>query len=208
MRLPPEDRLLLESIKANQDTLIAALRAGRQATALRNQNAPAEVGAVIRVDETGSPIVGDTAGTQKLVVFTDFQCPFCVRASRTVLANARLQRAGIRAVIKHYPLEGMHANARDAALAAIVAHRHGAFPQFLEAMNARGENFQPKDLVDILRGILGPGAWADSCKTNETLRQLDLDKAEAEKAGVQGTPTFLLDGKKVSQQALVEGMRK
>lgn len=207
MRLQESDRRLLESIKADQDTIISVIRLGRRAAAAKDAAAPATAEPV-KIKETGSPVIGDSVGSRTLVVFTDFQCPYCVRAASTYLAAPRLKRAGIRAVIKHFPLEGMHPAARDAALGAIVAQRHGQFSQFFDSMTVRPTTFEAHDVHEVLRKILGPGNWADSCQTKDVLDQLSADQFDASRIPVKGTPTFLLDGQQITGQALVEAMRK
>lgn len=207
MRLQESDRHLLESIKANQDTLLSAIRLGRQVSAARKAD-PSVATEPVKIDETGSPVIGDSAGGRTLIVFTDFQCPYCTRAASTYLAAGRLKRAGIRAVVKHFPLEEIHPAAKEASLGAIVAQRHGRFSEFFSAMNDRSAAFEPGDVHAILLEILGPGMWADSCRSKAVLDQLRADQSEASRVPVQGTPTYVLDGQKVSAQELVEAMRK
>lgn len=206
--LSKEDRDLLLSIKANQDSLMQVVRLGRELAAAKKIATPEGEVPIPPLDLTGSPVLGDSAGKKTLVVFTDFQCPYCVKAHKTILNNARLRRAGIRAIIKNFPLEMMHPMARQAALGGILAHRKGHFGAYADSVTNFDGVLSGAGIASALVSALGPGDWLDSCESPEIIAQLNDDIQQAKKARVQGTPTFILDGKRISQGELLEAMRQ
>src|ERR1041384_4681466 len=76
-----------------------------------------------------NPAKGPATAKVTVQVFSDFECPFCVRAAPTLAdVEARFQ-GRIRVVWRNYPLP-MHARARPAARAALSAYAQGGSPAF------------------------------------------------------------------------------
>src|SRR5690606_13700767 len=74
------------------------------------------------LDLTGSPSYGDPKKAKRVVVkFTDFECPHCKKSSQPAKDLAKKYDAVL--YIKMFPLESIHDQAREAALAALAAHR-------------------------------------------------------------------------------------
>ena len=64
-----------------------------------------------------------------MVVFSDFQCPYCARATPAVKEHRDAYPNDVRIVWKHLPLP-FHPNAMPAALAAEAAREQGGAPKF------------------------------------------------------------------------------
>ena len=76
-----------------------------------------------------SPVKGPASAPVTLQVFSDFECPFCVRAAPTLAdVEARFQ-GRVRLVWRNYPLPS-HARARPAARAAMSAMAQGGNAKF------------------------------------------------------------------------------
>jgi protein-disulfide isomerase len=76
-----------------------------------------------------SPVSGPAEAWVTVVVFSDFECPFCAAAQQTLAALLPGYGADVRLVFKHFPLS-MHAHARATAIAAECAAAQGAFWAF------------------------------------------------------------------------------
>ncbi|MDG4825079.1 thioredoxin domain-containing protein [Asanoa sp. WMMD1127] len=143
-------------------------------------------------------------GKVTLVEFLDFECPSC----RQVFPLAERLRAEydgrITYVVRHFPLPS-HRNAENAARAAEAAALQGRFePMYLklfenqqawgDAQDDRSETF-----VDYARQIgLDVDRFRSDLAGTEVERRMRTDVAAAEAAGVTGTPTFFLNGERLS----------
>ncbi|MCB9738581.1 MAG: thioredoxin domain-containing protein [Deltaproteobacteria bacterium] len=148
----------------------------------------------IPVDPARDPIWGDNENAEVTwVVFSELQCPFCHRLQRTLRALEPAYRGKIRIVWKNLPLP-FHAQAKDAAVAALAAHRQGKFWPFVDACVDGGK------LDDAgLRATAGQlgldiDRWDADRRLPELAQQVEDDMALAKSLGVRGTPTNFLNG--------------
>ncbi len=70
-----------------------------------------------------------------LIECGDFECPYCARAHQSLVSLLPAYGDDVRLVYRHFPLTGMHPDARPAAEAAEAAHAEG---KFREMHDARG----------------------------------------------------------------------
>jgi protein-disulfide isomerase len=153
---------------------------------------------------------GAKDGILTLVEFGDFQCPACGLYEAIVRQVAKDNKDTLKIVFKHFPLTQLHKNSLLAAKATEAASVQGKFwemhdiiydkqAEWSEASNARDFFFAyantlgldtKKFLVDL-----------DS-KTIEN--KIMAEYKEGEKLGVQGTPTFFLNGKKLENIGSLE----
>ncbi len=144
----------------------------------------------------GAPYRGPANARVAIVEFSDFQCPYCAKAA--VEAAQLVQRfpKDVKLVFKQFPLEE-HSQAALAAEASLTAHAQGKFWPLHDKMYA---NFRQITYARIL-------AWAGETGLDMKRFRADLDghkyaarvhaeEQEGEVAGVEGTPTFFIDGKK------------
>ena len=98
------------------------------------------------------PSKGPKNAPLQVIVFSDFQCPFCRRVEPT-LAQMEKEYAGkVRVVWKNYPLP-FHNNAEPAAEAAMAAHAQG---KFWEMHDKLFENSSALERADLEKYAAGP----------------------------------------------------
>jgi protein-disulfide isomerase len=159
---------------------------------------PEDDDTVYEVDEGSSPSKGPKRAPLVVVVFSDFQCPFCKRVEPT-LARLQTEYAGkLRTVWKNYPLP-FHAHAQEAAEAAMAAGAQGKFWQMHDKLFANNEALERSNLesyaqelgLDMTRfkAELDAGAHRDA---------IQADVAQGEKLGVRGTPAVFINGHKIA----------
>jgi len=132
----------------------------------------------------------------QVIVYSDFQCPFCVEFAETMKKVEQEFKDKVAIVFRHYPLSG-HPEAEEAAEASECAAEQGKFWEMhdkLFADNAAGrlstEQFK-RDAVDLglsqeqFNQCLVSGKYAD---------KVSAQKAEGDQAGVTGTPTSFVNG--------------
>ncbi len=157
--------------------------------------------------ESNDPVLGDKNAKITIVEYSDFQCPFCERAySGAVaqfLASDYFKKGQVNLIYKHFPLTSIHPYAQKAAEAAECANRQG---KFWEYHNMLFENQQALDITS-LKGYaskLGLNtATFDKCLDNsEAAAEVNKEAQQAQSAGGQGTPYFVLINKDGDTQAI------
>ncbi|MCX5742936.1 MAG: thioredoxin domain-containing protein [Proteobacteria bacterium] len=129
-----------------------------------------------------------------LVVWSDFQCPFCARSAPIVSHVAKKYGRDVRIVFRHFPVQG-HRNAQLAAEAAVAAAEQGKFWAFQDQI---WKNFGQLSRADL--ETFATAAGLDLRRFDvalETRRYRDAVVAEAAAAsatGVDGTPTMFING--------------
>jgi protein-disulfide isomerase len=132
----------------------------------------------------------------ELVMFGDFQCPYCT-AAYPIIRRIRDQMAGrLLFAFRHFPLRETHPDAERAAEAAEAAAAEGAFWQMHNRMYESGGALSREDLIGYA-SKLGldserVGAELDS-EVHRPRVQRDVDSGIA--SGVTGTPGFLVGGR-------------
>ena len=156
---------------------------------------------VVRAD---SHVLGEKADTGvEFVEFLDFECEGC-RAAYPAVEQLRKDYAGrVTFVARYFPMPG-HFNAERAARAVEAAAAQGKY----EAMYARmyetqeqwGEQQVPLD--DFFRGF-AEDLGLDMTKFDRdyadpaTVARIKKDQADGLALGVQGTPTFFINGQQI-----------
>jgi protein-disulfide isomerase len=147
----------------------------------------------------GGPMRGKAGAPVTLVEFGDFQCPYCQRAQPVVQALLAQHPDDLQLVFHHFPLARVHPNARSAAFAAECARQQGKFWELHDAMYADQDQLAPQPLQATAEriGLDGP-AFARCFADPATVRVVDADLKVGAAAGVNGTPSFFINGRPVS----------
>ena len=139
-----------------------------------------------------------------LVEFSDFQCPFCQRATGTLAELVGRYEDQIRFVYKDYPLPS-HAQAFKAAEAGNCAHDQGMFWEFHDKM------FASQDALDVpalksYASELGLDAASFSACLDEGryTQRVQQDMQIGQRYGVSSTPTVFINGRPVMGAAPLE----
>ena len=152
--------------------------------------------ATVRLDIVRSPTLGDRLHPVQLVVFSDYQCPYCVALEPQLKALYERYKGKLGVTIKHFPLSS-HKAARPAAMAAYCAHKQGRFWPMHEALLASHATLSGSVIDGIARQVgLDMGTYGDCLEEPESSRHIDADRQEGVRAGLQGTPTLLFNGRR------------
>ncbi len=162
-----------------------------------------------KIDLANVPFKGPENAPIKVVEYSDFLCPFC-RSIAGALANY-LPSSGNRVSIhfKHYPIDQecnprlqgtLHRGACNIALAAVCAEEQGRFWPFHDRVFAAPpQNATRDDVVRIAVGAgLDPTALGACLDSPRAKQRLAADIAEAERLGVDATPTVFVNGKRLA----------
>jgi protein-disulfide isomerase len=141
--------------------------------------------------------VANPNGKVTVVEFFDYRCPYC-KAALPALMDLIGKDKDIRFVFKEYPIldsEGKPGVSKRASLAAMAAQASGKYLQVHNAMMATRALDDP-DIVAALRanGVDPDAALKDTPGADKRLAD---DIALASAIGVTGTPSFIVDGKRI-----------
>ena len=151
--------------------------------------------------------VGPADAAVRVVEFSDFECPYCSKAAETFTAlKDKYAGKSVQFTFRNFPLS-FHPNARPAAEYAACAQEQGKF----WAMHDGIFQVQRELSVDKLKEVAAQ-AGLDIPKLDECLAsgrpgpQIDEDMRKAQEVGVQGTPSFYINGQSYGGNPNVEGL--
>jgi protein-disulfide isomerase len=84
----------------------------------------------VEVKIGNAPIKGKADAKVTIVEFSDFECPFCIRAYPTVKQIMDTYPNDVKFYYKQLPLTSLHPNAQKAAEASVCAQKQGKFWEF------------------------------------------------------------------------------
>ncbi|GAA4261435.1 DsbA family protein [Dactylosporangium darangshiense] len=130
-----------------------------------------------------------------LVEYGDYQCPYCARAHPIVGELLRRRQGTVRFAYRHFPLTNLHPFAEMAAEAAEAA---GAKRRFWQMHDWLFEHQEELDAMTILAGAEAVGlddeAIAGAIRGRQYLDKVRSDFVGGVHSGVNGTPTFIING--------------
>jgi len=141
----------------------------------------------------GLPMIGERDALVTIVEFTDYDCPFCGKAEHTIETLRRRYGADLRVAVAMRPLP-MHPHARPAALAALTASDSNSFAEYHATLFLHPDERSDDELSDLAKasGVHRRGSSADAEKA------LAGAEALATSLHVKGTPTFFINGRKIT----------
>jgi protein-disulfide isomerase len=156
------------------------------------------------VPAADAPMLGPKNALVTIIVFSDFQCPFCARVQPALDELRKRHPDDVRLVFRHMPL-AMHPLARSAAKAAIAADRQGKFwrmHDFLFNLEGAPDERTVRKAVKRLR--LDKRRFARDLASPKTEATIAADEQIARDFGVDGTPSFFVNGRRLGGAQPVE----
>lgn len=194
------EKLKAKGVPANSvyATLIANAKTKAEAAERPSQPA-AEDTTVYKVPVSDKdPQKGPSDALVTMVIFSDYQCPFCARVEPTIAALLEKYGNDLRLVWKDNPLP-FHQDAGPAATLALEAFAQGGAKKFWEAHDLLFQNQRALSRADLEKygKQLGLNAkkLADALDKNLYKAQIDEDQELARSLGASGTPSFFINGR-------------
>lgn len=149
---------------------------------------------VVEVGTGGRPAQGPASAPVTIIAFSDYECPYCKRAEVTVQEVLKAYKDKVRFYYRDYPLP-FHANARAASVAARCADAQGKFWDYHNKVMA-SEDLSGEKLKALADEVGLDRAKFDECLASDTYTAaIDKDVEDGAKAGVNGTPSFFINGR-------------
>jgi protein-disulfide isomerase len=174
-----------------------------------NINPPFEVGVVHPLDN----VEGNAKSKVVIVEYSDFECPAC-RSYYAVMKQLMVEFGGqVAFVYRNFPLTEIHINAEFAARAAQAAGKQGKFWEMHDLLFEKQDEWDnaanPETFFESYAKLVGISVdqfrtdWA----SKEVINFVRAQRANAIKLGLQGTPSFFINGKQIQNPASVEDFR-
>ena len=200
---PKFEAEVLQAIRNHPEIVQEALQAYQQQQQQKQQQAQQLINQEIKENLSSvlgeSPVTGATEQKIVLIEFSDFQCPFCAEAHKTLKQFMAKHQDEVTLVYKHFPLTAIHPEAMPAAKAAWAASKQGKFWQYQDVLFAKQDKLGEKLYVDIAKNLkLDLSLFNQQRNSEEVDAVIEKDKELALKLGIGGTPFFFINGETFS----------
>jgi protein-disulfide isomerase len=154
------------------------------------------------------PYKGPADAQVKVVEYSDFLCPFCQRIASAFREFLPQARGRVSVHFKHFPLDkscnptlknDIHPGACLLARGALCANAQGRFWEYHDKVfSAPPQNPDRNRVLAIAAGAgLDGGRFSACLDAPETASRLQSEIAEAQRAGVDSTPSIFINGKRL-----------
>jgi protein-disulfide isomerase len=184
---------------------IEALGGGPRVGAARPQRHEPDASAVYAVPIGTSPTVGSPKAKVTLIMVGEFACPYCRRAWGTVEDLRKKYGADLRVAYKSFIVHPRVAT--DAAYGACAAAHQGKFHEmadllWVESFDAR--KFDPADIEAVAKHAHLDMKRYRADVAGPCPAEVKAENAEMAKFGIQGTPSFFINGRFMSGAQPIE----
>lgn len=146
---------------------------------------------------------GDINSKVVIVEYADFQCPACGLYHPLIKQVEEKFGDSIAVVFRHFPLTQIHQNALIAAQATEAAGMQGKFfemhDMIFETQSVWSDDSRAQDIfVDYAKQLgLNEEQFLNDIKSKVVKDKIAQSYKVGTKLGVNGTPTFFMNGKKI-----------
>jgi protein-disulfide isomerase len=146
-----------------------------------------------------APYKGSSEAKAVMIVFSDFQCPFCGSFARETLPAIErdfVDSGQLAIVFRNLPLERIHPLSFEAAAAGLCANKQGRFWKWHDVLFQTGLQSGRAAIGKSARVADLQYAQFDEClRASGSSAQVRAEVQYAESIGIRSTPAFLI-GKK------------
>ncbi|HVV48178.1 MAG TPA: thioredoxin domain-containing protein [Polyangia bacterium] len=184
-----------EVLMKDAKTEVAAAPA---APAQGGEKTPEQDTTVYKVAAGNGPSKGSKNAPLQVVIFSDFQCPFCKRVEPTLSQLEKEYGSKMHMTWKNYPLP-FHNNAEPAAEAAMAANAQGKFWQMHDKLFENNTALSRADLEKYAQELgLDMAKFKADLDSQRYKDQIQADTKEGQAVGVNGTPAVFINGRKIN----------
>jgi protein-disulfide isomerase len=141
-----------------------------------------------------APVKGPKSAPVTVVLYSDFQCPFCSRAVPVVKQIEDTYKGKVRIAFKHLPLP-FHDKAELAAEASMAANEQGKFWEYHDKLFANQQALDRPSLEKYAGELgLNTGKFKAALDSGKYKQYVADDAKSGSSVGATGTPTFFVNG--------------
>ena len=179
---------LLKEIKAvKADVKRLAARPTAAAAPKRPQEDPNKV---YKINLGDSPFLGKADAKVAIVEWSDFQCPYCARATPLLTEVQKKYPNDVKIIFKHFPLS-FHQAARPAAIASVAAQEQGKFWEMHDALFENQRSLTAGNMEEIAeKAGLDMDRFRKDMEANKSAydKRVTADFTHGQSVTVRGTP--------------------
>jgi len=186
--------------KREQEATLAFAEQLRRVSAVQiNLNAPESP--VFQISTDDQPSKGNADSKVTIVEFTDFQCPSCAQQHPVLERLVSEFGNRVRLVVRDFPLS-QHADAPKAAEAAEAAREQGKYWEYAALLFRNQSALDVNKLKPYATDLgLDRARFDAALDSRKFAEKVERDVIDGQKLGVNGTPTFYINGKRVSDRS-------
>lgn len=144
--------------------------------------------------------VGPASASVTLVQYGDYECPYCGAAYPVVKAVQDRLGDRLRFVFRNFPLNSIHPHARRAAEAAEAAAAQGRFWEMHDSLYEHQDALEDEDLAGYAASLgLDVARFERDLESHAYADRVQEDFMSGVRSGVNGTPTFFVEGVRYEQ---------
>jgi protein-disulfide isomerase len=199
--LHPEDdesiMSAIDSLKAEQQEIIVQLNELKNLLrlGLAGRSGPEPPAPPSALTTDGEFFRGDSTATVALVEYADFECPYCGQYEHEIypqISKDYIQTGKVKYFYRDLPLP-MHRRAMGAARAAHCAGEQGKFWEMHDSLFAKQNAIRDVDMPGRAQELgLDSAKFAECLSSDRYTDELKQSAEEAQKMGIDGTPTFFV----------------
>jgi protein-disulfide isomerase len=141
------------------------------------------------------PNLGSPEAKVVIVVFEDFQCPFCRKNQEDLKKIVETYGDKVFLIFRDFPIPSVHPEAEAAAEAANCAFQQGKFWEYHDQLFARQDELSARTYNQIAETLgLDISAFNRCVNTKAYSKEIEADVKAGQDLGVIGTPTFFING--------------
>ena len=153
---------------------------------------------VYKADLGSHPVRGAKDAPVTIVMWSDFQCPFCSRVEPTLSKIEEDYKGKVRVAWRDLPLP-FHQNAMPAAKAARAAGEQGKFWEMHDKLFANQANLDRPNLDKYAEELkLNMTKFKAVMDSDKYKKEIEADSEAGAKIGARGTPAFFINGRYLS----------
>jgi protein-disulfide isomerase len=142
-------------------------------------------------------IQGPENAAATLVEYGDYECPSCGQAYPIVKRVQKHFGKELRFVFRNFPLNEMHPDAESAAETAEFAGAHGKFWEMHDALYENQEELGEQLYFEVAEKLgLSASDLRQALQEGKYQNRVRADFSSGVRSGVNGTPTFFINGKR------------
>jgi protein-disulfide isomerase len=141
------------------------------------------------------------------VEYGDFECPYCRAAEPIITGLTAALGDQLSVSFRHFPLKQVHPHAQHAAEVAEAAAAQGKFWEMHDKLFASQDALEDADLVKYAAELsLDAERVSRELASHAHARRVAHDRQTGLDSGVNGTPTFYIDGVRYTGSVALRNM--
>jgi protein-disulfide isomerase len=152
----------------------------------------------VQIETADDPSLGAAQPSITIVEFGDFQCPYCQQEYLT-LRRVVMQYPEVKLIFRDFPISATHPDALGAALGANCANEQNKFWEYHDLLFNNQADLTIENLLLFAQDLnLDFNQFSACLGDQKYLNEIQNDLLDGMKLGITGTPTFFVNGYKVT----------